>query len=346
MSEQTQAAPVHQIPPEGQIMQLVSGAFVAQAVWVAAKLKIADLVADGAKTTAELAAKTETDESSLYRLLRSLASLGVFTETGDRTFANTPTSETLRADSPTSLRPMVLMIADPEHNRVVSDLEYSVRTGKPAWEHVHGVPVFEYFYETNKELGDIFNQAMTAGSHLQIKAVLEAYDFSGIGTLADIAGGHGHVLGGILKEYPSMKGILFDLGVVLAGAPEMLASYGVTDRVEMVEGDFFSGIPVTADAYLMKHIIHDWDDEKCEKILGNIRRSMPDTGRVLIVDSVIPPGNDPHPGKMLDLEMLIAPGGLERTEAQFKTLLNNSGFELTRIIPTSSPVSIVEAKKA
>ena len=189
-------------------------------------------------------------------------------------------------------------------------------------------------------------QAMTSGSHAQIRAVLASYDFSGIGTLADIAGGHGHLLGGIMQKYPTMKGVLFDLGVVLAGAPERLASYGVADRVEMVEGDFFSDIPVTADAYILKHIIHDWYDDNCEKILGCIRRSMPDNGRVLIVDSVIPAGNDPHPGKLLDLEMLVAPGGVERTAAEFETLLTNSGFRLSRIIPTPSPVSIVEAFKA
>jgi hypothetical protein len=244
-------------------------------------------------------------------LLRALASLGVFTETSDRTFANTPMSETMLTDSPTSMRAMLLMVGDPEHGRVINDLEYSVRTGKPAWEHVHGVPVFKYFFETNKELGDIFNQAMTSGSHAQIAAVLASYDFSDIGTLADIAGGHGHLLGGIMQKYPSMKGVLFDLGVVLAGAPERLASYGVADRVQLVEGDFFSEIPVVADAYILKHIIHDWYDDNCEKILGGIRRSMPDDGRVLIVDSVIPAGNDPHPGKLLDLEMLIAPGGVE-----------------------------------
>ncbi|MEO7538490.1 MAG: methyltransferase, partial [Pyrinomonadaceae bacterium] len=282
----------------------------------------------------------------LYRLLRTLASLGVFTEVGDRTFANTPASETLLTDSPTSMRAMILMIGDPEHARVINDLEYSVRTGKPAWDHVHGVPVFEYFFETNKELGDIFNQAMTSGSHAQIAAVLPAYDFSGFGTIADIAGGHGHLLGGILQKYEKAKGILFDLGVVLAGAPDMLRSYGVQDRVELVEGDFFSEIPVAADAYMLKHIIHDWDDDKCETILGNIRRSMPDDGRVLIIDAVIPPGDQPHPGKLLDLEMLIAPGGLERTAAEFESLLKNSGLELTRIVPTHSPVSIIEGRKA
>ena len=347
MTDQNVGAAAKQgLPPEAQIMNLAMGGFMTQAVFVAAKLGIADLVAAGEKTAADLAAATKTDERSLYRLLRSLASLGVFTETSDRTFANTPMSETMIADSPTSLRAMVLMIGDPEHGRVINDLEYSVRTGKPAWEHVHGVPVFKYFFETNKELGDIFNQAMTSGSHSQIAAVLDAYDFSGIGKIADIAGGLGHLLGGILRKYPEMNGVLFDLGVVLAGAPDMLTSYGVADRVELVEGDFFSDIPVVADAYIMKHIIHDWYDDNCEKILGCIRRSMPDDGRVLIVDSVIPPGNDPHPGKMLDLEMLVSPGGVERTAAEFETLLTNSGFRLTRIIPTQSPVSIVEAFKA
>lgn len=346
MTDQNAAAAKQQLPPEAQIMNLAMGGFMTQAVFVAAKLGIADLLADGEKAASDLAAATHTDERSLYRLLRSLSSLGVFTETADRTFANTPVSDTMIADSPTSLRAMVLMIGDPEHGRVINDLEYSVRTGKPAWEHVHGVPVFKYFFETNKELGDIFNQAMTSGSHSQIAAVLNAYDFSGIDKIADVAGGHGHLLGGILQKYPETKGVLFDLGVVLKGAPEMLASYGVDDRVELVEGDFFSEIPVVADAYILKHIIHDWYDDNCEKILGCIRRSMPDNGRVLIVDSVIPPGNDPHPGKMLDLEMLVSPGGVERTAAEFETLLTNSGFRLNRIIPTPSPVSIVEAFKA
>lgn len=337
---------MHEPPPEAQIMELAMGHFVAQAIYVGTKLGIADLVATGPKTVPDLAAETSTDERSLYRLLRSLSSVGVFTETGEHTFGNTPMSETLRADSPTSLRAMALFMGDEAHGRVVADMIYSVKTGKPAWDHVHGVPCFPYMFETNKPLGDIFNQAMTSFSHASIAAVLSTYDFTGVGTLADIAGGYGHLLGAVMQKYPSMNGVLFDMGVVLAGAPAMLDSYGVTDRVKLVEGDFFSEIPVRADAYIMKHIIHDWYDDNCEKILGNIRRSMPDDGRVLIIDAVIPPGNDPHPSKILDLEMLIAPGGVERTAAEFETLLQNSGFRLVRIIPTPSQVSIVEAVKA
>lgn len=344
MSQPQTAAP--QMPPGAQIMQFATSGFVAQAVYCAAELKLADHLKGGPRTTPDLAAETQTDERSLYRLLRSLSSVGVFTETADKTFANTPVSETMLTDSPTSQRDMILMIGDPVHGAVISDMLYSVRTGKPAWEHVHGVPVFDYMFGPNKPFGELFNKAMTSFSHASIAGVLAAYDFSGIGTLADIAGGHGHLLAAILQEYPSMKGVLFEIGPVLEGAPKMLESYGVADRVELVDGDFTADIPVVADAYIMKHIIHDWYDDKCEKILGCIRRSMPDHAKVLICDAVIPPGNDPHPGKILDLEMLISPGGVERTEAEFNTLLANSGFKMTRIIPTPSPVSIVEAVKA
>lgn len=346
MNDQTGASAQQQMPPEAQLMQFLGGSFVSQAIYAATKLGIADLLANGPKTTADLAAATKMDASSLYRLLRSLASIGVFTETSDGTFSNTPVSELLSTDSPKSLRAMALFMGDEAHARVIIDIMYSLKTGKPAWDHVHGVPCFPYMFETNKDLGEIFNQAMTALSHGEIAAVLDAYDFSDIGTLADIAGGHGHLVGSVLKKYPAMNGVLFDLGNVLAGAPELLASYGAAERIKLVEGDFFSDIPVVADAYIMKHIIHDWYDDNCEKILGCIRRSMPDSARVLIVDSVIPPGNDPHPGKMLDLEMLVAPGGKERTADEFETLLSNSGFRLNRIVPTKSPVSIVEAVKA
>lgn len=345
MTEAPQPAP-QQIPSEAMIMMLATGAFVSQAVYCAAHLGIADILAGGPRSADELAAETKTDPHSVYRLLRSLASVGAFTEVGDKTFANTPVSETLRVDSPTSQRDMVLMINDPEHVRVISNMLHSVQTGKPAWEHVHGVPVFEYFYEVNKPAGDVFNQAMTSFSRQTIPAILSAYDFSGAATIADIAGGVGHLLGAVLQKYPDAKGVLFEIPQVLENAPAMLDSYRVADRVETVAGSFTEAIPVTADIYMLKHIIHDWYDDKNEKILRNIRDVMPDDARVLIIDAVIPPGNDPHPGKILDLEMLISPGGMERTAEEFESLLTKSGFKMTRIIPTQSPVSIVEAVKA
>src|SRR5688500_1501890 len=333
------------MPPEAQLLQLVSGAFVAAAVYTAAKLGIADVLADGPKTAAYIAEKTETDARSMYRLLRSLASVGAFSEVEPKTFANTPLTETMRSDAPRSTRDLTIWMGEPDHWKVFGDLLYSVKTGKPAWDHVHGEPVFPYLFNTNKELGDIFNRAMTSVSHKAIGPVLEAYDFAGARTIADIGGGYGHVLAAVLAANPNAKGILFDLPVVLEGAPAMMDSYGVADRVDLVTGDFFSEIPVSADLYILKFIIHDWSDDKDQTILQNIHASMPDDGKVLIIETVVPEGNDPHFSKIIDLEMLMAPGGVERTAAEFEKLLADSGFRMTRIIPTQGMMSIIEAVK-
>lgn len=347
MTAQNNAAAATQpIPPDAQLLQLVSGAFISAAVYVAAKLGIADLLANGPQTAAYLAEKTDMDERSLYRVLRSLASVGAFTEVADKTFANTPMTETLRSDAPRSTRDLTIWMGEPEHWNVYGDLLHSVKTGKPCWDNVHGEPVFPYLFNTNKELGDIFNRAMTSYSHQSIGPVLEAYDFSGAGTVADIAGGYGHLLAAVLAANPNTKGVLFDLAAPLAGAPQMLESYGVADRVEMVEGDFFKEIPVKADVYMLKHIIHDWYEDNNQKILRNIRANMPDDGKILIIETVVPEGNEPHFSKIIDLEMLMSPGGVERTPAEFEQLLSDSGFKLTRIIPTKGPMSIVEAVKA
>ncbi|HUR97809.1 MAG TPA: methyltransferase [Pyrinomonadaceae bacterium] len=341
------AAPApDQLPPDAQLMQLVSGAFVSAAVYTAAKLGIADLLAAGPKTAAELAKETEMDESSLYRLLRSLASVGAFEEVELKRFANTPMTETLRSDAPRSTRDLTIWMGEPEHWKVYGELLYSVRTGKPSWDHVHGEPVFPYLFNTNKELGEIFNRAMTSYSHQAIGPLLEAYDFSKAGTVADIAGGYGHLLAAVLAANPNAKGILFDLPAVLKGAPQMMDSHGVSDRVDLVEGDFFSEIPVKADVYMLKHIIHDWYDDNNQKILRNIRANMPDDAKVLIIEVVVPEGNVPHFSKIMDLEMLMSPGGVERTPAEFEQLLSDSGFRLSRIIPTNGLMSIVEAVKA
>jgi hypothetical protein len=340
-----QTAP-QEIPPGAQMLQMVGGAFIAQAVYVAAKLGLADLLKDGPKSAEYLAVATASDERSLFRVLRALASVGAFTEVEPKTFANTPMTDTLREDHPNSTRELTIWMGEPEHWKVYGELRHSVKTGKPAWDVVHGEPVFPYLFETNKELGDIFNRAMTSYSAQTIPAILEAYDFSNSRTIADIAGGYGHLLGAVLEANANAKGILFDLGVVLEGAPKMLESYGVNERVELVEGDFNAEIPVVADIYMLKHIIHDWYDETNQKILGNIRNNMPDGANVLIIDSVIPEDNSPHFGKVIDLEMLMSPGGVERTESEFETLLANSGLKLTRIIPTKSPLCIIEAVKA
>jgi O-methyltransferase domain/Dimerisation domain len=346
MTEQhSEATAPAALPADLQILEMASAPFITQALYVAAKLGIADLLRDGPKTAGELAGATDTDERSLYRILRALASVGVFSETGNRTFVNTAASETLRSDAPNSTRYYVMFIGEEPHWRNIGHTMYSVKTGKPAWEHVHGVPCFPYLFNTNKELGEIFNRAMISFSHQDIAPVLNAYDFSDVGKVADIAGGYGHLLAAVLKKYPSTTGVLFELPQLIDRARAFMESTDVTDRVEFVAGDFCKEIPVRADVYLIKHIIHDWYDDTNQVILKNIRDNMPDKGRVLIIDAVIQAGNEPHLKKILDIEMLIAPGGVERTAEEFETLLNNSGFRLNRIIPTASPNSILEAVK-
>jgi hypothetical protein len=218
------------------------------------------------------------------------------------------------------------------------------KNGAPAWKATHGEDVFEWFAK-NPEASEIFNGCMSELSAGAAPAIVEAYDFSGIDTLADIAGGHGFLLSQILRANPNMRGILFDMEHVVAGAGDTLRSFGVEDRVETVSGDFFSEVPA-ADAYIMKHIIHDWDDERAIRIMKTIHRAMKQDGKLLLSEMVIPEGNDPHPGKMLDLEMLTSPGGVERTEAEYANLFERSGFRLNRIVPTRSPHSIIEAVKA
>jgi hypothetical protein len=221
-------------------------------------------------------------------------------------------------------------------------MHYCVKTGKPAWGHVHGAEAFDYFAD-NEEESEIFNRAMTDLSVAAAPAVVEAYDFSEVGTLVDVAGGHGYLLAQVLKANPHIKGTLFDLPQVIAGAGLLLEKEGVSQRVEQVAGDFFDSVPEGEDAYMMKHIIHDWDDDRSVRLLNNIRAAMPPGGKFLIVETVVPEGNEPHYSKLMDLGMLVMPGGLERTAQEYRALLAESGLELNRIIPTRSSLSIIEA---
>lgn len=326
------------IPAEALLTQIMLGSMASQALYVAAKLGVADHLVDGPKHVEELAKATETDAPSLYRVLRALASLGIFTEQGDRVFAMTPTAEPLRSNVPHSLRDVAIFWGEDWHWEVWGKILHSVRTGKSAWAQMHGDDVFEYF-ERNPEAGAIFNRAMSSFSGLATNAVIEAYDFTGVETLIDIAGGHGRLLTGVLEAYPSMRGVLFDLPHVLEGASRV-------SRCEYVTGDFFVSVPSGGDAYIMKHIIHDWDDERALKILRNIRNAMKPNGRVLLVEAVIADGNNQDFGKLLDLEMLVSPGGKERTAAEYEELFTRAGLRLTRIVPTKSPYSVIEAVAA
>jgi hypothetical protein len=324
------------------LFQLMSGHIVATAVNIAARLGIADRLANGPRSAADLARECDVNDDALYRMLRALASVGVFQEVSPRTFGLTPGGAALQ-DGP--VRWMALWIAGEFNMRVYANAMHSVKTGESAVPVTVGKGVFEYF-AGDPQLSKIFNDAMTGFSTVIIPAVLEAYDFGGIHTLVDIAGGHGAVLTAVLEKYPSMKGILFDLEHVIDGAKPGLRSQRLADRVTTASGDFFKAVPAGGDAYIMKHIIHDWDDERATVILKNIRAVLPNTGRVILIESVIPAGNEPGLGKIIDLEMLVMPGGKERTAEEFRKLFAGAGFELTRVVPTTSPLSVVEAKPA
>jgi hypothetical protein len=340
------AALAPEMPNEAVLGQIVMGAFASQAVYVAAKLGIADLLKENPRPVAELAAATETNAGALYRVLRALASIGVFTEIAPKVFGLTPFAEPLLSDRAGSMREMAIWMGEEAHWRVYGEMLYSVRTGKNAFERVHGQEPFPYLFETNRELGDIFNRAMTSFSASVAPAIAQGYDTTESKTLIDIAGGHGLLLAAFLKQNPNLQGVLFDVPTVIEGAGALLESEGVAARAETVAGDFFQSVPAGGDLYMMKHIIHDWDDERALKILKNIHSVMNAGGKVLIVEMVVREANEPDFSKIMDLEMLVTPGGVERTADEYRELLAQAGFRLTRIIPTASPYSIVEAEKA
>jgi hypothetical protein len=330
------------VAAQSALFQMVTGARLAQAIYVAAALQIADFLADGPQTVAELSEITRTHAQSLYRLLRALASVGIFAEGPDGAFCLNSMGNLLRSDLPGTLWAAALHFNEPYWWRTTGDMLHSVQTGEPAPPHLYGMDTWEYLAQ-HPETAAIFNNAMTANSDRQLPAILEAFDFSDIGTLIDIAGGRGALLAGILRAYPAMRGILFDLPEVVTQASAVLAPAGVEDRCLAVGGDFFGTLPQGGDAYLLKQILHDWDDEQASRILANIRRTMVPTAKLLLVEHVILPGNEPQVGKLLDLTMLVQLGGRERTSAEWQKLLADSGFALQRIVPTRAGVSIIEA---
>ena len=337
------ATPVEtELPPHAQLIQMAMGHWVSRIVFLAASLGLADHLADGPKTADELAGPTGTDATSLYRLMRSLANMGILTEASPRRFALTPLGEALKTGAPGSARPSVLTIASDWWIQGFSELPYSVKTGKSGFEKALGSPIFDWLAK-NPEAASLFSETMIGFHGGEPPTIAEAYDFSKVKTLVDVGGASGHLLATILARYPQPRGILFDLPHVVRDAPALLKSRGVADRVTIEAGSFFDRVPSGADAYLLSHIIHDWSEEQCLTILGNCRRAMDPAGRVLIIEMVLPEGDTPHPGKMLDLMMLVGPGGQERTEQEYAALLAKAGFKLMRVVPTASPASVVEA---
>jgi hypothetical protein len=332
-----------QLPPPLQLARMISGHWLTQAIYVAAKLGIADQLKDGAKSFQSLASACGTQPRPLYRLLRALASVGIFAEEAGQKFALTPLAEYLRSDVPQAQRALALMSGEGQYH-AWGELIYSVRTGKSAFEHIYGMPLFDYL-ACHPELGRVFDSAMQGIHGRETAAMLAVYDFAPITRLVDVGGGNGSLLSEVLREYPKMRGVLFDLPEVIKRARGNLRTAGLEDRCEAVPGNFHVNVPVGGDAYLLRHILHDWDDERSLQILQNCQRSMPSGSRLLVIESVLPGGNEPSFGKLLDLTMLAIPGGLERTEEEFRTLLEAAGFQLTKIVSTSADVCIIEGVK-
>ncbi len=327
--------------PRQKVLQIITSYWSAQSVHVAAKLKLADHVKDGPKTAAELAKLTSTHPQALYRLLRALSSVEVFGEDADGRFSLTPMAECL-LDVHGSQRAVALMMGD-EHYASWGELLYSVQTGKPAFDHIYAKPVFDWLSEHPDE-AKIFDAAMTGFHGTETQAMIEAYDYTGVNTLVDIGGGNGTVLIEVLKKYPAMQGVLYDLAGVIERARANLTQAGVASRCKTIAGSFFESAPPGGDAYQMRHIIHDWTDEQCHTILSHIRKVIPKTGRLLVIEMVIKPRNEPQPAKWLDLNMLVIPGGRERTEAEYREMYAKAGFKLERIVPTPTEVSVIEGR--
>ena len=322
-------------PPTAVVMQMLMGYMVSQALTVAAKLKIADYLNDGAKTAEQLAELTTSHAPSVYRLMRALASTGVFVQDSENRFSNNALSEVLRSDHPESLRSMVEMLGHYEHWNAHGNLAQSVKTGEIAFDYTWGMPAFP-FYEKHPESQKLFDDAMTSFTTGIAHAVTTTYDFSDAKTIADIGGGHGALLSTILETNKIATGIIFDQPQVVAGAE-------VSERIELIGGDFFSEIPVEADVYLMKHILHDWNDEQCVTILNNLAKSAKSGAKLLLIESVVEEENVPSMSKLMDLNMMAITGGKERTATEYSELFEKTGFKLIRVMPMPSPVQIVEA---
>jgi hypothetical protein len=340
----TMAPPAASGPAAQTVFELATAYTISAAMQVAVRLHVADHLARGPASVDVLAPAIGVDSDRLYRVLRALASVGIFEERGAREFASNPAADLLRSGAG-SLRDVALFMTNRLHFDVYAEMLYSVTTGQPAVKKVTGKLVFEAFADGGED-ARLFNDAMTSMSIAVAPALLNAYDFGDIGILADVGGGRGALLGSILRDYPHMRGILFDLDHVIVGARELLEQFGVVDRCRAVGGDFFTGVPGGADAYLMKHIVHDWDDEQALTILGNVRAVLAGRplGRLLLMEMIVPEGPHPDLAKLIDLEMMLMPGGRERTETEFEDLLARAGFELTRIVRTESPLSVIEAR--
>jgi len=312
----------------------------------AAEMSLADKFNGDAPLTAkDLAGEYGMRHRELYRFLRALTGVGLLAFAGKDSFRLTDLGKALRTGAPGAARSAVIALIGDMVKPAWKAFDHGLFTGDPGFEKAHQMGLFEY-NRANPGMAQLFSETMVGFHGREPPAVAEAYDFSGIGSLVDVGGATGNMLGHVLSRHPNLKGVLYDMPHVVADAPPLLASHGVADRVTIKSGSFFDSVPAGHDAYLLSHIIHDWDDDENATILKNVRDAMKPDGKLLIVETVLPEGDEPHMGKMLDMMMMLVPGGEERTAAEYAELLEPNGFRLNRVVPTDSAVSVVEAVRA
>jgi O-methyltransferase domain/Dimerisation domain len=332
----------HSLPPHVQLIQMGRAHVVARTVYAAAKLGLADQLASRPKSAAELAGPMQLHAPSLHRLMRTLASMGILTEQEEQRFTLTELGNALKTGAPGSARSSVLIAGSAWAQKGWDNIIYSVQTGRAGFEKAHGVPFFDYLAQ-HPDDASLFSETMVGFHSQEPSAVAAAYDFSMFDSIVDVGGATGNMLATVLASHSGPRGILFDRPHVVQDAPALLAARGVNNRVTIESGNFFESVPTGADAYILSHVLHDWREDQCLTILAHVRRAMRARGRLLIIEMVIPPGDAPHPGKMLDMAMLVQMGGQERTANEYGLLLDKAGFRLGQVVPTDSAASILEA---
>jgi hypothetical protein len=312
-------------------------------VLVAAQLGIADRLADGARTADDLAQELALHPKALYRFMRTLAGMGILTELGPHAgFALTPLGEALKADAPGAARSAIVTLVGEISSPGWDELRYALKTGKTGFEKVFGVQRFAYI-AAHPEWASLFNQTMVGLHGAEPPAIASAYDFSQFASIVDLGGASGNLLAHILAGHAKPRGVVFDLPHVIRDTSSSIGRHGLRDRITLEAGNFFESVPAGHDAYILSHIIHDWPENECATILENCRQAIDDHGKLLIIEMVLPEGDTPHPGKMLDIAMLVQQGGQERTAEEYRDLLGQAGFRMTKVFPTGSNASIVEA---
>ena len=333
------------MPAPASMMEMIIATWVSQAITVAAELGVADALAGGPLTIDELSAKVGADSDALGRLLRALIGRGVFRHRRDGRYELNSLARTLCSDAEVSMTWAAQFYGSREQRERWTLLADSIRTGQSVVPALHGKESFDYFAEDPRH-ADLFNRTMASISQLTDASVAAGYDFTAYPTIVDVGGGHGPLLATILAATPGSQGVLYDLPAVVADAPKILCEKAIADRVRIEEGSFFDSVPAGGDAYVLKNIIHDWPDEKAVQILRNVRAAAGRRATVLLVELVIPDHDRDFPGKWADLEMLLNLAARERTAAEYRNLLSRAGFEMTRLVPTASPLSLVEARVA